>query len=151
MIGAKRRTCSHFQLPYFIKHLILKIWHCFYLKKINVNYVRAIQSAISLMKNTPFTKKKTEARNEKRKDKNEETYVFTVDLQAVLMAPKSHVNSLYYRTKLQVHNLVFYNLRNQRGFCFLWDEVEGGLHAEEFASIWVYFVEKKFLVKIIIP
>lgn len=96
-------------------------------------------------------KKKTEARNEKRKDKNEETYVFTVDLQAVLMAPKSHVSSLYYRTKLQVHNLVFYNLRNQRGFCFLWDEVEGGLHAEEFASIWVYFVEKKFLVKIIIP
>lgn len=41
-------------------------------------------------------KKKTEARNEKRKDKNEETYVFTVDLQAVLMAPKSHVSSLYY-------------------------------------------------------
>lgn len=90
-------------------------------------------------------KKKEEARNEKNKDRDEQTHVFTVDLQAVLMAPKSQVSSLYYRTKLQVHNLVFYNLKNQKAYCFLWNEVEGGLGAEEFASIWSYFIEKKVL------
>lgn len=95
-------------------------------------------------------KKKEEARNEKNKDRDEQTHVFTVDLQAVLMAPKSQVSSLYYRTKLQVHNLVFYNLKNQKAYCFLWNEVEGGLGAEEFASIWTYFIEKKFFVETII-
>lgn len=82
---------------------------------------------------------------EKNKDRSEESNVFTVDLQAVLMAPKSQVSSLYYRTKLQVHNLVFYNLINKKGYCFLWNEAEGGVNAEEFASIWVYFIENKIL------
>lgn len=94
---------------------------------------------------TIHQKKKEDARNEKNKDKAEETHVYTVDLQAVLMAPKSQVSSLYYRTKLQVHNLVFYNIKNQKAYCFLWNEVEGGLGAEEFASIWTYFIEKKVL------
>lgn len=92
--------------------------------------------------------KKKEAREEKTKDKNEEEFVFTVDLQAVLMAPKSNVSSFYYRTKLQVHNLVFYNLKNQKAYCFLWHEVEGGLTADEFASIWTYFIEKKILANL---
>lgn len=87
--------------------------------------------------------KKEETRTEKQKDKNEETHVFTVDLQAVLMAPKSNVSSLYYRAKLQVHNLVFFNLKTQKAYCFIWNEAEGGVNAEEFASIWVYFIEKK--------
>ncbi|XP_067645231.1 uncharacterized protein [Eurosta solidaginis] len=86
-----------------------------------------------------------ETRNEKQKEKAEERIVLTVDLHAVLMAPKSEVSSLYHRTKLQVHNLVFYNLINHKGYCFIWNEVEGGVSAEEFASIWVYFVEQKIL------
>ena len=89
--------------------------------------------------------KKEDARKEKNKDREEETHVYTVDLQAVLMAPKSQVSSLYYRTKLQVHNLVFYNLNNKKAFCFLWNEVEGGLGAEEFASIWTFFIENKII------
>ena len=40
--------------------------------------------------------KKEEARGEKDKDKSDENIVFTVDLQAVLMAPKSKISSLYY-------------------------------------------------------
>lgn len=60
--------------------------------------------------------KKDEARKEKDTDKDEGRVVFTVDLQAVLMAPKSKISSLYYRTKLQVHNLTFYNLKNKDGF-----------------------------------
>lgn len=94
---------------------------------------------------TLHQEKKEEARNEKNQDRNEEANVFTVDLQAVLMAPKSQVSSLYYRTKLQVHNLVFHNLINQKAYCFLWNEAEGGVTAEEFASIWVFFIEEKII------
>lgn len=85
--------------------------------------------------------RKEEARLEKAKDKKEKNFVLTADMQAVLMAPKSQLSALYYRTKLQVHNMCFYNLM----VCFLWNETEGGVNAEEFASIWVYFLEEKFL------
>lgn len=88
-------------------------------------------------------KKKDEARAEKAKDKEKENIlVLSVDLQSVLMAPKSKVSSLYYRTKLQVHNFTFYNLQTRDGFCFLWNETEGGLSSEEFATIWLDFIAK---------
>jgi hypothetical protein len=90
--------------------------------------------------------RKMEAREEKEKDKKERKYVFTADLQAVLMAPKSKVSTLYYKTKLQVHNLCFYNLVNSNAYCFVWNECEGGLGAEEFSSIWMYFIEQKILL-----
>lgn len=61
------------------------------------------------------------------------------------MAPKSNISSLYYRTKLQVHNLCFFNLNNKDGFSYLWYEVEGGVNAEEFATIWVSLIENKIL------
>lgn len=97
---------------------------------------------ISETENKAHLTRKEEARQEKEKDKKKEAYVYTVDLQAVLMAPKSNVSTLYYRTKLQVHNLCFYNLNNHDGHCFLWNETEGGVTAEEFASIWVYFLKE---------
>lgn len=89
--------------------------------------------------------KKEEARKEKQADKETNKFVFTVDLQAVLMAPQSNVSTLYYKTKLQVHNLCFYDNINKDGYCFVWNESEGGLNADEFASIWTYFIEKKIL------
>lgn len=89
-----------------------------------------------------------QAREEKDADKKGDNYVFTVDLQAVLMAPKSNVSTLYYKTKLQVHNLCFFNIKNKDGFCFIWNEVEGGLNAEEFASIWVDFLENKIIPEV---
>ncbi|XP_072392543.1 uncharacterized protein [Diabrotica undecimpunctata] len=89
--------------------------------------------------------KKNEARQEKDRDKANETLVFTVDLQAVLMAPKSKVSSLYYKTKLCVHNLCFYNLRNKDGFCYIWNETEGNVSAEEFATICSDFITNKIL------
>ena len=41
---------------------------------------------------------------------------------------------MYYKTKLCIHNLCFYNLRNADGFCYLWNESDGGLTAHEFAT-----------------
>lgn len=89
--------------------------------------------------------KKEEARIEKDKDKANESLVFTMDLQAVLMAPKSKISSLYYKTKLCVHNFCLYNLNNKDGFCYIWNETEGGVNAEEFATICADFITKKVL------
>lgn len=84
--------------------------------------------------------KKDEARNEKMKDKENEKHVFAMDLQAVLLCPKSNVSSLYYKMKLKVHNFCMYNLNTKDTYCFLWNETEGGVNSEEFASIVAKFL-----------
>ncbi|KAF0706536.1 Uncharacterized protein FWK35_00033566, partial [Aphis craccivora] len=66
-----------------------------------------------------------EARMEKEKDKMLENEIFTMDLQSILLCPKSNVSSLYYKTKLIVHNFTVYDLKIKNGFCFLWNETEG--------------------------
>lgn len=86
-------------------------------------------------------KMKEEAREEKSKDKLSASAVFTMDLQAVLLCPKSTVSSMYYKTKLVVHNFTLFNLKTQNGYCFVWHEAEGGLTANEFSSILVKFLE----------
>ncbi|KAK5642954.1 hypothetical protein RI129_009121 [Pyrocoelia pectoralis] len=90
--------------------------------------------------------KKQEAQVEKEKDKNSNNMVFTVDVQAVLLSPRSNVSSLYFRTKLITHNYTLYNLKSRDGYCFLWNETEGGVTADNFASIMC-----KFLIDSVIP
>lgn len=64
---------------------------------------------------------KREAREEKSRDKNSQNEIFTMDLQSVLVCPKSNVSSLYYKTKLIVHNFTIYDLRRQQGHCYVWN------------------------------
>lgn len=90
--------------------------------------------------------RKEEAREEKERDKDNESFVYTMDMQAVLLAPRSNVSSLYYKTKLCVHNFCVFDLKTKQGFCYLWHEAEGGLNAEEFATI-----VAKFLLDEVIP
>lgn len=91
--------------------------------------------------------KKDEARAEKDNDKNQEdnNIVFAVDVQALLAAPKSNVSSLYYKSKLNVHNFCAFNLKTKEAYCFLWNETEGGVSAEEFASILTHLLVDKVL------
>ncbi|XP_039295862.1 uncharacterized protein LOC120354035 [Nilaparvata lugens] len=85
--------------------------------------------------------KKEESRMEKNNDKENKKYLtFTMDLQALLMCPKSTVSSLYYKMKLSVHNMTFFNLETKDGYCFLWNETEGGLSSNEFGTIISSFV-----------
>lgn len=84
---------------------------------------------------------KNEARAEKSKDKESPNEVFTMDLQSVLLSPRSTVSSLYYKTKLIVHNFTIYDIKRQQGYCYLWNESEGGLTSNEFTSIVVHFLE----------
>lgn len=87
--------------------------------------------------------KKNEARMEKESDKDTMDFVFTADLQAVLLAPRSSVSSNYYKTKLCVHNWCIYDLKKNYGSCFIWNEAEGGLNSDEFATILSkFFIEK---------
>ena len=91
--------------------------------------------------------KKDEARAEKENDKNQEdnNIVFAVDVQALLSAPKSNVSSLYYKSKLNVHNFCAFNLKTKEAYCYLWNETEGGVSAEEFASILTHLLLDKVL------
>ncbi|KAL4720744.1 hypothetical protein ACJJTC_006818 [Scirpophaga incertulas] len=92
--------------------------------------------------------RKNEARIEKENDKNSEEHVFTMDTQAVLLAPKSNVSSLYYKTKLCTHNFCIFNLKNKDGFCYLWNETEGVLSSDNYATIIVKFITDKLLPSI---
>lgn len=58
-----------------------------------------------------------------------------MDLQSVLLCPKSNVSALYYRTKLIVHNFTVFDLHSKDGYCFLWHEGQGELSANCFSSI----------------
>lgn len=88
-------------------------------------------------------RKKTEARNEKYVDKgatNERTTVYTMDMQAVLLSPSLKASAPYYKSKLRVHNYTFYNIKSNDAVCYVWNESEGGLDADEFASIITHFI-----------
>lgn len=86
--------------------------------------------------------KKKEAREKKETDKESVNEVFTMDLQSVLLCPKSNVSSQYYKTKLIVHNFTIYDLKRKKGYCFLWNEAEGGLMSNKFSKIIIHFLQK---------
>lgn len=85
-------------------------------------------------------KKKEDARKSKEFDKANEEHVYTVDLQSLLLSPKSNASALYYRCKLSVHNMTVFDLKSKDGFCYLWNESEGELTGNEFASILTDFI-----------
>lgn len=88
-------------------------------------------------------KRKTEARQEKEQDKLNEKFVYTMDLQAVLLCPVLKASAVYFKTKLTVHNFTIFNLKDKAGYCYLWDESEGSLNANEFASIICHFISSE--------
>ncbi|KAJ8721071.1 hypothetical protein PYW08_006536 [Mythimna loreyi] len=91
--------------------------------------------------------KKNEARMEKESDMEKLEFVFTADLQAVLLAPQSNVASNYYNAKLCVHNWCMYYMKSSDGCCFLWNEAEGGLNSDEFATILTNFFKDRVIPK----
>lgn len=86
---------------------------------------------------------KINAQAEKTKDKDDPNTknVFTMDLQAVLVCPRMKASALYYKTKLSVHNFTINNLKTKDGFCFIWNESQGGVTANEFTTIICNFIK----------
>ncbi|XP_074031390.1 uncharacterized protein [Leptinotarsa decemlineata] len=81
---------------------------------------------------------KDQAREDKSLDKkrSEEKFIhcFTMDVQAVKLCPQIQASSLYYKTKLQVHNFTIYNLETHECKNFVWNETEGELCSSVFAT-----------------
>ena len=63
-----------------------------------------------------------------------------MDLQSLLLCPRSNISSLYYKTKLAVHNFTIFNIKTADGHCFIWNETEGGLTSNEFSTIITSFI-----------
>lgn len=87
---------------------------------------------------------KEEARKEKEKDKISANKVFTMDLQSVLLCPKSNVSALYYKTKL-IHNFTIFDLHSKDGYCFMRHEAEGKLKTNCFDSILYSFLANEVI------
>ena len=88
--------------------------------------------------NQAHTKRKDEASNEKAQDKESacnNTSVWTTYLQAVLLCPNTKASSIYYKTKLQVHNLTLFNLKSKEGHCYVWNETDCDLRSDVFAYL----------------
>ena len=102
---------------------------------------------------------KDQARDMKTKDKteaqeNNQVSAWTMDMQAVMVCPKSLASCMYYKTKLQLHNFTFYCLEDKAGYCYAWDEVNADLSCETFAWLQFYhfrkFLEEHSDIKILI-
>ena len=91
--------------------------------------------------------RKEAAQTEKAQDKNQpansRTMVLCVDVQRVLLSPCLKASALYYKTKLQVHNYTVFDMCSKNVVCYLWNEAEGGLTGNEFASCLVHYLTDK--------
>jgi hypothetical protein len=88
---------------------------------------------------------KDAALNEKQNDKEntpKTTLVCTEDTEALLLAPCNKSSAMFYRTKLNCHNLTYYNLKTKKVLNYLWTETTGGLESSVFTSIHVDFITK---------
>lgn len=66
-----------------------------------------------------------------------------MDLRSVLLAPKTLDSSMYYKQKLQIHNFTIYELNAGDVHLYVWNEVEGGVTANEFASCIVDYLKSR--------
>lgn len=86
-------------------------------------------------------KKKMDARDAKNLEKQlainnpNEHVSLTMDVQAVKLAPFIRASSMYYKTKLCVHNYTIFNQSTADVCCYLWDETNGGLESSIFATL----------------
>lgn len=99
---------------------------------------------------TLHQEKKKEAREAKTKDKESNNKVYCMDLQSVLLSPKSNVSSLYFRTKLIVHNFTIYDMKTKDAYCYIWHESAGGVSSNDYSSIICSFL-KEFVIETLNP
>ncbi|XP_065221373.1 uncharacterized protein LOC135846299 [Planococcus citri] len=87
--------------------------------------------------------KKDIAQNEKTADiKNlEKKFVFSMDVQAVMVCPLMKASAVFFKTKLNVHNFTIYDPRTHDGLCNLWDESEADLQSSVFATMIIDYLE----------
>lgn len=85
--------------------------------------------------NKEAARQKKEEDKKRAKESMGSIAMFTADVQAVMMAPFIKATAIYYKTKLCVHNYTVFNLVTKEVDCYLWNESDGGLEANVFASL----------------
>lgn len=66
----------------------------------------------------------------------------TMDLEAVLLAPRLNASAIYYKTKLACHNFTIYDLATKDVAVYFWHEAEGDLCASSFASCLTHYIKQ---------
>ena len=61
--------------------------------------------------------------------------VWTMDLQSVLSCPKTKTRALYYKTKLTVHNMTYFELNTKEVKNYIFDETNGDMSCHMFTYL----------------
>ncbi|CAH1111545.1 unnamed protein product [Psylliodes chrysocephalus] len=86
-------------------------------------------------------KEKDQSRLEKIRDvENPNICVYSYDLQAVLPTPCGDVNAFYYKSKLSTLNFTIFDLKDKKGYCYLWHEAIAKRGANEISSCVYKFI-----------
>lgn len=89
--------------------------------------------------------RKNRARAEKKKDKElgieGKCLVFTMDVEAVKVAPWVRASASFFKTKLTCHNFTVYNLVSRVVVCYWFDETASDMNSSTFASCIIKFLD----------
>lgn len=64
-----------------------------------------------------------------------------MDLQSLLICPHLEASVIYYEMKLSCHNFTLFDLATNRANNYFWDEGEGDLNANVFASCVIDYLD----------
>ncbi|CAG9828328.1 unnamed protein product [Diabrotica balteata] len=84
-----------------------------------------------------------EAKNAAKSETDDSHLVLTIDLQSVLLCPKTEASRMFYKQKLQLHNFTIFVLNNKDVSLYVWHESNGGVSSNEFTSCIVDFLSSK--------
>lgn len=67
-------------------------------------------------------------------NKGEHFRSISFDLQAILTTPHAGDSQIYYKRKLSVYNFTIYEHHSADGYCYVWDEMNGGKGSSEIGT-----------------
>jgi len=88
--------------------------------------------------------RKNSVREEKDKQKSTASnnkVVITMDLESVLLCPKTDASAMFYKQKLQLHNFTIYKLNDHDVTLYVWNETDGNVTANEFTTCIINYID----------
>ena len=147
---AEASNLKNASYPIFSKHFHSENYSVFVTRKDQCDvYLGAKHGSVSQTELAEHRAKKARAQQEKESDKaaaklDPTLSVWTMDVQAVMIYPKTAASCMFYKTKLKLHNFTLYSLDTQEGYCYAWDECNGGFYSDIFA--WLQYSNFKKLL-----
>lgn len=69
-------------------------------------------------------------------------YAIQFDIQSSKLLPRIQTSKSYYKTKITMHNMTFYDLSTKEAWNYWFSEADSSLEASTFASIIINHLEK---------